>query len=179
MNSTISIRVAENIDAATLAHIGATSFFDAFAGDARNRPEDMRAYMDENFTLKALEKDLRAANVTYFIAEINGGENPQAIGYAKLQTGSTEDCVAAENPVELCRLYAVQNFIGAGVGARLMNACIDFAREKNCDCIWLGVWEFNFRAQNFYRKFGFEKCGEHVFQLGSDPQIDWVLRKAL
>jgi len=177
MNPTISIRTAENVDAATLADIAATSFFDTFAGDARNRPEDMRAYMDENFTLEAVEKDLRAANVTYFIAEINSGENAQAVGYARLQTGSSEDCVAAENPVELCRLYAVRNFIGTGVGARLMNACIDFARAKNCDRIWLGVWEFNVRAQNFYRKFGFEKCGEHVFQLGGDPHIDWVLQR--
>lgn len=177
--STISIRCAAPADAATLAHVGATSFFDAFAGDKRNRPEDMRAYMNENFTVEALEKDLQAANVIYFIAEVTSGENAEAVGYAKLQTGSGEQSVEAKNPIELCRLYALREFVGAGVGAGLMNACLDLARGKNCDRIWLGVWEFNFRAQNFYRKFGFEKCGEHVFQLGSDPQTDWIMQKEI
>jgi ribosomal protein S18 acetylase RimI-like enzyme len=45
--------------------------------------------------------------------------------------------------------------------------------------MWLGVWTKNFRAQEFYRKFGFTKCGEHVFVLGSDPQTDWVMSRSL
>lgn len=175
MNSTVNIRFASLADAETLADIGAKSFFDAFAHDERNKPEDMRVYMDENFTVEATRKDLADKDVVIFIAEIED----KVVGYAKLQINSTEKCVKAKNPVELCRLYALQKFIGKGIGAKLMNACLDFAREKNSDFIWLGVWEFNFRAQKFYDKFGFEKCGEHIFQLGSDSQIDWVLQKRL
>lgn len=175
MNSTVNIRFASLADAETLADIGAKSFFDAFAHDERNKPEDMRVYMDENFTVEATRKDLADKNVVIFIAEIED----KVVGYAKLQKNSAEKCVKAKNPVELCRLYVLQKFIGKGIGAKLMNACLDFAREKNSDFIWLGVWEFNFRAQKFYAKFGFEKCGEHIFQLGSDSQIDWVLQKRL
>ncbi len=175
MNSTVNIRFAALADAQTLADIGAASFFDAFASDQRNKPEDMRVYMNENFTAEATRMDLTDKDVTIFIAEIED----KVVGYAKLQINSAEKCVQAKNPIELCRLYALQEFIGKGIGAKLMNACLDFAREENSDFIWLGVWEFNFRAQKFYAKFGFEKCGEHIFQLGSDPQIDWVLQKRL
>jgi ribosomal protein S18 acetylase RimI-like enzyme len=45
--------------------------------------------------------------------------------------------------------------------------------------MWLGVWEKNFRAQKFYEKWGFEKFSEHVFLMGDDPQIDWLLKKPL
>ncbi len=175
-NDEIKIRRAESADAPTLAIVGATSFFDAFATDERNRPEDMRAYMNENFTLPAIENDLTKDGVIYLIAET---ETRAAAGYAKLQIGASEECVEARNPIELCRLYALDEFIGKGVGAALMLRSIELAREKNCDVFWLGVWEFNFRAQRFYSKFGFEKCGEHIFQLGSDPQIDWILQKRL
>jgi hypothetical protein len=27
----------------------------------------------------------------------------------------------------------------------------------------------------FYEKFGFNKAGQHIFQLGDDPQHDWIL----
>lgn len=171
----VEIRFADSSDASTLARIGAASFFDAFADDERNKPEDMRAYMNENFTAGALENDLVKPDVFYLIAEI---EN-RAVGYAKLQIDSAEECVEAERPIELCRLYALDQFVGKGVGKALMLKSLEFAAEKKRDVFWLGVWEFNFRAQKFYRKFGFEKCGEHVFLLGEDPQIDWVLQKRL
>lgn len=171
----IKIRFAERADAATLAIVGATSFFDAFADDERNRPEDMRAYMNENFTVPAVENDLSKPDVVYLAAEIQ----TRIVGYAKLQIRSTEECVEAKNPIELCRLYSVNEFIGKGVGKALMLRSVELARGKNCDVFWLGVWEFNFRAQKFYARFGFEKCGEHVFQLGSDSQIDWIMQKRL
>ena len=171
----IKIRIAAPDDASTLASVGATSFFDAFANDERNKPEDMRAYMNENFTLEAMRSDLVKKDVTYLIAETG----KRCAGYAKLQIGSTEECVEAQSPIELCRLYALDEFIGKGVGKTLMLRCLEFAKEKSCDVFWLGVWEFNFRAQKFYAKFGFEKCGEHIFRLGSDPQTDWILQKKL
>ena len=45
--------------------------------------------------------------------------------------------------------------------------------------MFLGVWEHNPRAQAFYRKWGFERVGEHVFQMGDDPQIDWWMVRTL
>ena len=51
--------------------------------------------------------------------------------------------------------------------------------EKEYEGIWLGVWEKNFRAQKFYAKYGFEKFGSHTFQMGDDPQVDWLLKKKL
>ena len=60
-----------------------------------------------------------------------------------------------------------------------MQLAIDIATEGKFDWIWLGVWEFNPRAQKFYQKWGFEKFSEHAFYMGEEKQTDWLMRKAL
>ena len=45
--------------------------------------------------------------------------------------------------------------------------------------MWLGVYENNLIAQKFYKKDGFTRVGQHVFQVGEDPQIDYILAKKL
>ena len=90
-----------------------------------------------------------------------------------------EEGVTGASPIELCRLYNLQEFIGKGIGKSLMLKCLEFAEENRHDTIWLGVWENNNLAINFYRKFGFEKCGEHVFRLGNDLQTDWLMQRNL
>ena len=107
----------------------------------------------------------------FLIAEIDG----KAAGYAKLTVGSIEPGITAERPIELSRLYSDQEYIGKGVGQCLMDACFERARDDGRDVMWLGVWEFNPRAQRFYEKNGFQKVGRHTFQLGSDAQTDLLM----
>lgn len=171
----IEIRFATTADAEILAKIGWQSFDEAFADHPENHPDDMRSYMNEAFSPETIAADLRDAKTIYLIAEIE----TEAAGYAKIKFDSREDCVTDGKTIELCRLYALDKFIGKGIGKSLMLKFLEFGKETNCKIAWLGVWEFNFRAQEFYKKFGFEKCGEHVFQLGNDPQIDWVMQKKI
>lgn len=175
MTNEINIRFAVPEDAETLTEIAWKSFYDAFADHPKNAPEDLKNYMDEAFSVEAISHELADKNVFFFIAEIAD----KMVGYAKLKKNSREDCVSGENPLELCRLYSLNEYIGKGIGKTLMLKSIEFAEIHGHDFFWLGVWEFNFRAQEFYKKFGFEKCGEHVFQLGSDPQIDWIFQRPI
>jgi ribosomal protein S18 acetylase RimI-like enzyme len=41
------------------------------------------------------------------------------------------------------------------------------------------VWQQNTRAQAFYKRWKFSIVGEHVFQLGDDPQMDWLMERSL
>lgn len=171
----LKIRGGKPEDAAALAPLAVKMFNDAFAGNPLNRPEDMRAYIASAFSLEQTRRELADRNATFFIAEIAG----EMIGYAKLLEGATEDCVPDANPIELARLYVLKDFHGRAVAAALMEWCFDYAESKNYRTMWLGVWEHNFRAQRFYEKLGFRRVGEHIFQLGSDAQTDWVMEKKL
>jgi len=61
----------------------------------------------------------------------------------------------------------------------MMRKCIDIALEKNYHTIWLGVWEHNQRAIDFYKRWGFKKFDEHDFILGNDVQKDWLMKKLI
>jgi len=117
--------------------------------------------------------ELEDAESVFLVAEMNG----ELAGYAKLIFESTEPDIIAEWPVELSRLYSHQKFLGRGVGQALMDACFARAKEAGRDVIWLGVWEYNPRAQRFYEKNGFRQVGKHTFLLGSDPQTDLLMQK--
>lgn len=83
------------------------------------------------------------------------------------------------NALEIARLYVLKDKIGTGVGKGLMISSIDIAKQKSKQVIWLGVWEKNARAIDFYTKWGFEKFGEQEFLLGNDLQNDWLMKKEL
>lgn len=158
-----------------LAELSYETFWDAFHEHPANAPEDMAAYMEQAFSQETLRRELAEANSIFLVAEV---ENEPA-GYVKLKLDSIEEPVEAEKPIELCRLYSHQKFLGRGVGARLMDECLRIAEENDCDTMWLGVWEYNPRAQAFYRKYSFTEIGKHVFQLGSDAQTDLLMQKDL
>ncbi len=89
------------------------------------------------------------------------------------------DTITGHKPIELVRLYVSQESIGSGVGAALMQACLDEAALKGHETLWLGVWEHNTRARDFYRKWNFRESGTHVFQLGNDPQTDILMQRSI
>lgn len=170
----IMIRLANQTDAALLASLGTRTFYDTFAPE--NTPENMRDYLEKSFSPEIQSAELSEAGSVFLIAESEGA----AIGYARLLAGRPEGtCITGNHPVELVRIYVTQDRIHQGLGSRLMQACIDEARGRGHDVIWLGVWEKNARAIAFYQKWGFEKAGTHAFQLGEEDQVDWIMQRGL
>jgi ribosomal protein S18 acetylase RimI-like enzyme len=168
-----NVRRASIEDAQLLAELGARTFAETFA--EVNTPEDMAAYEAASFSVERLTEELTEPLSVFFIAEVEGG----AAGYAKIQSGDAPECVEGQGPVELVRLYVARAWLGRGVGPALMRRCLEEARQAGFQTMWLGVWERNHRAQAFYRKWDFHEVGEHIFQLGSDPQRDILMQRAV
>jgi ribosomal protein S18 acetylase RimI-like enzyme len=171
----MTIRRARPEESESLAGLAYKTFWDAFHDHPKNAPDDLAAYMAKAFSREQIEKELAEMRNIFLIAEIND----EPAGYAKLTLGVKEDGIEAERPIELNRLYAHQKFLGMGVGQSLMDECFRRALQLECDVMWLGVWEYNPRAQRFYEKNGFRVVGSHVFHLGSDPQTDLLMQREL
>ena len=167
------IRQAVAADLETLLVVATRTFYDAFA--ATNTPENMQAYMSAAFTPEQFQQELADPQSTFLLAELAG----QPVGYAKLIRSEVPECVAEPKSIELSRLYVDQNVLGAGIGPALLQHCFALAREAGFQAMFLGVWEHNPRAQAFYRKWGFERVGEHLFQMGDDAQTDWWMMRKL
>lgn len=170
---TLLIRRGRGDDAGLLSELGARTFSETFADD--NSPENMATYLAAAFNPEQQAAELADPHSSIHIAEANG----VAVGYAMLRSGNVPEHVTGDKPIELVRLYVSQESLGSGVGAALMQTCIDEAKLRSYETLWLGVWEHNTRAQVFYHKWNFVKVGTHVFQLGDDPQTDILMQRSL
>jgi ribosomal protein S18 acetylase RimI-like enzyme len=167
----ITIRFATTADTELIADMSRQTFYETFA--ASNTKENMDMFMNETFTKEALMKEVGMPGSIFFLAY--DGDEP--VGYVRMrQSANSPELV---NAIEIARIYATTNAIGKGVGKILMQQCIAIAMEKKMNTIWLGVWEHNRRAIEFYTKWGFEKFATHVFMLGADAQTDWLMKKSL
>ena len=169
----ITIRYATIADAEMIADMSRQTFYETFA--RQNTDEDINKFMNEQFTKKALMKEVELNDSTFFLAY--DGKEP--VGYTRMREGDKRPEFAGKTSIEIARIYAVQSSIGKGVGKALMKTCLDVAAEQKKEVIWLGVWEKNNRAIDFYTKFGFNKFAEHEFLLGNDLQTDWLMMKLL
>ena len=135
----------------------------------------MEEYLSEALSTEQIATELLDPKCQFFLAE----QDTKIVGYSKLRASEFPDCVTGDRPIELERIYVDQNQIGKGLGASLLNECLGYARQAGFAALWLGVWEQNARALAFYERFGFKVVGSHLFQLGSDPQIDLVMELPL
>lgn len=169
----IIIRIATKDDAELIADISRQTFFDTFA--PFNTKEDMDKFMNETFTKEKLMAEV-AAPGNIFLMAYDGDE---VVGYARLRENNNPKPLEGKQTLEIARIYVTQNSIGKGVGKALMKKAFAIAKEKAKQVVWLGVWEKNRRAIDFYKKWGLEKFSEHPFILGNDVQTDWLMKKEL
>jgi diamine N-acetyltransferase len=172
-NSPFHIRYATASDNFLLSEVGAETFYDSFA--AENTPENMAAYLAESFSSAKQAEELANPASKFLIVEKEG----QTVGYAHLKFGQAPAVILSQRPMEIGRFYARKAWIGKGVGAFLMQACLRDAAHANCDIVWLDVWEKNPRAIAFYRKWCFVEVGEQVFKLGDDLQHDLLMARSV
>ncbi len=173
MTERTHIRAARREDIEALAALAARTFREAFAGD--NAPEDINSYVTESFSAERLRTEFADARNRFLLAFRGEGEAP--VGYAKLRTGRADPSVKGPAPIELERLYVARNALGRGIGAALMHACLESARNGGYRTLWLGVWDRNARAIAFYERWGFAVVGDHAFRLGSDEQTDLIMER--
>ena len=166
-----SIRKAKPNDATRLAALAEKTFRDTFGAD--NTSADMDQHVLETYSAQIQTREILDPNMVTFVCEL---EN-ELIAYAQLNWLPAPSYVTAQRPVEIRRFYLDSPWHGQGIANALMNQVLEHVTAKNADQIWLGVWEHNPKARRFYQKMGFLEVGEHVFQLGSDPQRDLILSR--
>lgn len=176
---TITIRTAEQPDAASLAVVAAVTF--PLACPPHTTDEAKAAFVATMLSEERFAEYLADEGRVLLIAEDDGG---QAIGYTMVNLGEPADsdvsaAIRIHPSSELSKCYVMPGHHGAGVAGELMAASLVAAAEAGASGIWLGVNEENGRAQRFYAKHGFERVGSKRFLVGDRLEDDWVMERAL
>nr|WP_315154777.1 GNAT family N-acetyltransferase [uncultured Flavobacterium sp.] len=166
----IDIKRANLEDLITIQNVGITAFTETFS--EINTPENMEKYVQENFNTAQLTLEINNPNSPFYIAFSDN----EPIGYLKLNMGNAQTETIKDETIEIQRIYVLKAFHGKKLGQLLLDQAVKVAKEHSVDYIWLGVWEENHRALQFYAKNGFVIFDKHIFILGNDQQTDLLMK---
>ncbi|MDQ0781792.1 ribosomal protein S18 acetylase RimI-like enzyme [Chryseobacterium sp. W4I1] len=171
--SSIIINKAGIEELETIQNIGRQTFAETFADS--NSEEAMNTYLEESFSSEKVSTELNNPDSYFFIA----WEEDIPVGYLKVNSGPAQTELQDETSLEIERIYVKKSHHGQKVGQLLYDKALETAKSLSKSYLWLGVWEENLRAINFYRKNGFEEFGSHTFRLGDEDQTDLMMKKIL
>ncbi|WP_114820155.1 GNAT family N-acetyltransferase [Chryseobacterium sp. KLBC 52] len=171
--SSIIINTSSEKDLEILQNIGIQTFTETFAED--NTEEAMKKYLEESFNTEKIKSELNNPGSFFYIA----WEEDNPVGYLKVNAGKAQTELQDESSLEIERIYVKKSHHGKKVGQLLYNQSLETAKQLGKSYLWLGVWERNLRALQFYKKNGFVEFDKHIFRLGEEEQTDLMMKKIL
>jgi diamine N-acetyltransferase len=173
--SEISLRKITLNDVATLSAIAKKTFYDSFSGTCT--AADMEDFLERYYNEQSLYAEIEDEEMKYFFAEIDN----ILVGYILFRAViSNFEEAKNKKTIELKRLYVSSAYHGKGIAQKLMDFFLDYAVNGGYEIAFLGVWEYNCRAQYFYSKYGFKFTSyRHDFPIGNTPQVDVYMIKEL
>jgi len=185
----VDILTAQHSDRRDLAAVAAATF--PLACPPSAAPEDIAAFVAANLSESNFEAYLTdPARVVLAAADAG-----RIVGYAMLirtssirasergpefsDTGLYRHSAEPSEMVELSKMYVLPAYHHTGAAAALISSGIDWASGSGAARVWLGVNQYNHKAQRFYRKYGFEVCGTRSFRLGASLENDFVMVRPL
>jgi ribosomal protein S18 acetylase RimI-like enzyme len=154
-----STRVCKPGDEQALSVVGQGTIMETYAGITDG--DDLIKYVTAEMSVAALSESLADDDFRAWIAETSVGKCP--VGYA---AAVSDQNTQAFSSFELKRLYIFYRFHGSGLGKRLMQDVLSFAKEMKSEKMWLQVHEANHHAIEFYRRYGFVQTGTDLYKAG-------------
>jgi ribosomal protein S18 acetylase RimI-like enzyme len=171
MEYVINICTLNNLE--ELIQIGKETYIDTFQIFCKKNV--MEEYIEKAFSNYQILKELEnKESEFYFIRNEN-----ELVGYLKINIGNAQTEFQTEDSLEIERIYIRNKYRGKKIGYKLIEHGIQRALELNKKEIWLGVWEKNQNAIEFYKKCGFEINGQHSFYMGNEKQNDYIMKRKI
>ena len=172
MNAPLTIRRAEIADAAALAVVTERTFTETFGH--LYAPEDLAEYIRGTCTPESCRKLLNDPKIGVWLI---GADRAAPVGY--VTAGSCKLPVENREPNagEIRQLYVLATHQNQRLGARLLDAALDWLIEQDFSPLYIGVWSENHGAQRFYSRYGFKKVAEYGFPVGKTVDHEFILKR--
>jgi ribosomal protein S18 acetylase RimI-like enzyme len=169
----IEIRKASLADLKIIQKISIQTFEETFT--TVNTLENIANYIKDSFNTLQLITELNNEDSQFYLAY----SSEEAVGYLKINFGAAQTEKLEGNTMEVHRIYVLRTFHRKNIGQMLLDKAKYVGQATGVTSIWLGVWEENYRAIQFYTKNGFVVFDKHVFTLGNDQQTDLLMQLAI
>ncbi len=160
-------------DVTALQLVASETFEETFS--EQNSAANMKFYIERAFALPKLEEELRHPHSQFYFICVD----EKIVGYLKINILDAQSEPMGEESLEVERIYVRNAYQQDGLGKALMLKAVEIAQQLKCKKVWLGVWEKNEHAIDFYERFGFTKQGTHIFLMGDEQQTDYTMVKPL
>jgi len=175
---TVSVVTARPADAEALHELAAATFPLACPpGTTREASDD---FVSSHLSTANFAAYIEDPSREVLVASVDG----EFVGYTMTVFAETDDAdvraaLTVTPSAELSKFYVLAQHHGAGVSAALMEATIAAVAERGYPAVWLGVNQFNPRANRFYEKNGFAQVGNKRFLLAGHWEDDFVRERVL
>lgn len=161
--------VSDDLD--ELVEVSVSTFTEAYAG--KNDPENFKKHLDEFFSKERLAQELANPNCHFYFIK----QEKKTVAYMKINVDQAQTEPNHHDGIEIERIYVLDTHKGNGIGKLMIDKAIEIGKDLGKKYVWLGVWKENPKAISFYNQMGFEKMGTHVYQLGDEAQVDYMMGK--
>lgn len=156
-----------------LVEVGRSTYFEAFKSYCSD--DVMEAYLDQAFERNKIRQEIMNKDSEFYFVRVND----ELAGYLKLNINGAQSDLKNENGLEIERIYVRAQYKSRGLGKLMLSYGVKRAKELIKGFAWLGVWEKNLVAIDFYKKNGFYKFGSHRFKMGDEVQNDFIMKKEI
>lgn len=167
--NTIRIRKATLSDIVIIQEISISTFIETFS--AANTPENMEIYIQEHFNTTQVASEINNPESMFYLATLD----TNTLGYLKLNFGNAQTDTVNPQAMEIQRLYVLKAFQGKKIGQLFLNHAVKIGQQAGVESIWLGAWEENHNAIEFYSKNDFIEFDKYSFTLGNEVQTDLLM----
>lgn len=169
----LTFKRATTQDLLTIQTLSIETFSATFG--PQNTPENLQAYLDEAYALDSLQAELNNHQSSFYLVF----DGATLVGYLKLNIDAAQSEKMSSAYLEVERIYLKAAFQHEGFGRMMLDFAFQKASELGKTHIWLGVWEHNRNAQQFYQHLGFTFFGSHHFAMGTDMQTDLLMSREI
>ncbi len=122
----------------------------------------------EDAALDKMYETYNQSKRSYFVVE----ENDEVIGgggIAPLENGDANTC-------ELQKMYFLPVARGRGIGSKMINVCLDFAKEQGYHKCYLETMPYMKAARKLYKKVGFAELKGPIGDTGHYSCQAWMIK---
>ena len=122
--------------------------------------DDSSWYINSQYSIENLQKELSEENQCYYFVVFKD----EIVGILRLLLNVKMKAFENKKAIKLHRIYLHNKVQGNGIGKAIINYVEQLTKENNYAVLWLEGMEKKSEALNFYKKLGFLKGDEYLYE---------------